>query len=55
MEQFHARLGSREKEMVWIEPGGHLVLEDYGKEEAFERILQFVATHISKGGNDGTR
>ncbi len=54
MEQFHARLGSREKEMVWIEPSGHLVLEDYGKEEAFERILQFIARHVSKGGNDGT-
>jgi esterase/lipase len=47
METIYVRLGSREKEMVWLPRGGHLALEDYSKEEAFERILQFVATHSS--------
>lgn len=47
METIYARLGSREKEMVWLPRGGHLALEDYSKEEAFERILRFVAMHSS--------
>jgi hypothetical protein len=46
MPQFHARLGSREKEMVWLEKSGHLALEDYAKEQAFEHILRFVRAHI---------
>ncbi|MBI4788740.1 MAG: alpha/beta fold hydrolase [Chloroflexi bacterium] len=40
--QFHARLGSIEKEMVWLERSGHLVLEDFAKEQAFACILEFV-------------
>ncbi len=44
-EQIYARLGSRKKEIAWLECGGHLALEDYGKEEAFARILQFVQAH----------
>lgn len=47
METIYARLGSREKEMVWLPRGGHLALEDYSKEEAFEKILRFVAAHVS--------
>lgn len=46
METIYARLGSREKEMAWLPRGGHLALEDYSKEEAFERILRFVGTHV---------
>lgn len=46
MPQFHARLGSREKEMVWLENSGHLVLEDYAKEQAFEHVLRFLQAHI---------
>lgn len=48
MPQFYARLGSREKEMVWVEKSGHLVLEDYAKEQAFEHILRFIQAHISQ-------
>ncbi|MGE5262715.1 MAG: alpha/beta hydrolase, partial [Acidobacteriota bacterium] len=46
MPQFHARLSSREKQMVWLEKSGHLVLEDYAKEQAFEHIQRFVRAHI---------
>jgi esterase/lipase len=51
MPQFHTRLGSREKEMVWLEKSGHLVLEDYAKEQAFEYILRFVQAHIPQESN----
>jgi carboxylesterase len=46
METIYAQLGSREKEMVWLPHGGHLALEDFSKEEAFRKILQFVETHV---------
>ncbi len=46
MDEFGTRLGSREKEMVWLERSGHLVLEDFSKEIAFENILCFVQSHI---------
>ncbi len=46
MTQIEARLASREKEMLWLERSGHLALEDYSKEEAFARILEFVRAHI---------
>lgn len=45
MEEFHARIGSREKEMVWLPRGGHLALEDFSKEKAFAHILRFVDEH----------
>jgi len=47
LDEFYARLGSREKETLWIERSGHLVLEDYSKEIAFEHILRFVQAHLS--------
>ena len=45
MNEFYARIASREKEMVWLDQSGHLVLEDYSKEIAFARILRFVETY----------
>jgi carboxylesterase len=45
LDEFHARIGSREKETLWLEQSGHLVLEDMSKEIAFEKILQFVNEH----------
>lgn len=45
IHEIFSRLGSREKERVWLSQGGHLALEDYGKEEAFAHILRFVARH----------
>lgn len=46
MDQFYSRLGSPDKERVWLPRGGHLALEDYSKEEAFSHILRFVQAHI---------
>jgi carboxylesterase len=47
LDEFYARLGGREKETLWVEQSGHLVLEDYSKEIAFEHILRFVQKRIS--------
>ncbi len=46
MDQFHSRLGSRDKDRVWLPRSGHLALEDYSKEEAFSQILRFVQNHL---------
>lgn len=47
LDEYSARIGSREKNRVWLDNSGHLVLEDYSKEIAFESILRFVQKHIS--------
>ena len=46
MQKYSERLGSIDKQMVMIENSGHLVLEDYSKEQAFARILEFVGAHV---------
>ncbi len=40
-------LGSPEKQLLWVDRSGHLVLEDYEKEKAFACILDFVARHTA--------
>ena len=55
MSEYYARLGSREKEMVWLERSGHLALEDYSKEAAFENTLRFVQAHIPNQGLAATQ
>jgi carboxylesterase len=42
LDEFYARIGARTKEKLWLDHSGHLVLEDYSKEIAFARILQFI-------------
>lgn len=46
LEQIYSRLGSADKKKLWLEKSGHLVLEDYSKEQAFEQILTFVREHV---------
>jgi len=48
LDEFHARIGSRVKETLWLERSGHLVLEDYSKEIAFEHILRFIRSHATR-------
>lgn len=48
LDEYFARIGSREKETLWLERSGHLVLEDLSKEVAFEKILQFVKVHSTR-------
>ncbi len=42
-----AELGSTDKQMMWLEPSGHLALEDYAKEQAFQCIANFISTHLN--------
>jgi carboxylesterase len=46
MPILHAALGSADRRMIWLEPSGHLVFEDYAKQEAFERAGDFISSHI---------
>lgn len=45
MQTLYDHLGSSEKEMVWLERGGHQALEDLDREIAFEQITGFVQRH----------
>lgn len=45
MQTLYTHLGSSEKEMVWLEIGGHQALEDLDKEIAFEQIARFIQHH----------
>lgn len=42
MPLIYGSLTARDKSMHWISRGGHLVLEDYGKDEAFRLIADFI-------------
>ncbi len=44
----YKELGSPDKQMTWIDKGGHLSLEDYGKEQAFKLIADFITQHLSQ-------
>ncbi len=46
MPVIYSELGSTDKQMVWLEPSGHLALEDYAKEQAFQHIADFIGAHI---------
>ena len=48
MQRYNERFASTDKQMVWVENSGHLVLEDYSKAHAFTRILEFVGAHIEQ-------
>jgi len=40
------RLASSEKELLWLERGGHVVIEDYDREVAYRAAYQFVRRHV---------
>jgi carboxylesterase len=42
MTAIHQRLGSHDREMVWLHKSGHIVPEDYDRELAYGRISQFI-------------
>lgn len=45
LHSLYSKLGSREKEMRWLERGGHQALEDLDKDIAFDLITRFVQRH----------
>lgn len=42
---FHERLGSVEKEVVWVPNSYHVLTIDHGKEETFAHIHRFIERH----------
>jgi len=44
----YTEIGSHDEAMVWLEHGGHLILEDYGKEQAFQLVAEFIAQHLTQ-------
>lgn len=44
-EYIWARVGSRDKERLVLERGGHIITEDYDKDLAFKQIIAFLRKH----------
>ncbi len=44
----YQELGTPDKQMAWLDQGGHLALEDYGKEQAFQLIADFITQHLTR-------
>ena len=41
-----ARIGAREKRLVWAEGGGHIITVDYGRDRVFEEVESWIGAHI---------
>lgn len=41
----YARLGAAEKELVWLNEGGHVLTVDYGRDRVIELVLGWLARH----------
>ncbi len=44
-EAAFARLGSIEKQLVWVEGAGHVITVDYGRERVFQLVLNWLRLH----------
>jgi hypothetical protein len=42
MEKIHAALGSNDKQMLWVEGGGHVITEEPTRETVFQAAADFV-------------
>ncbi len=42
MPEIYARIGSRDKEMLWLEKSGHVITRDVEKEQVFEAARAFI-------------
>ncbi|HZK77738.1 MAG TPA: alpha/beta fold hydrolase [Gemmatimonadaceae bacterium] len=45
-ERALASLGSREKKLVWIEGAGHIITVDYGREQVFREVREWMDAHV---------
>jgi carboxylesterase len=39
-------LGSKEKKLVWIEGAGHIITVDYGREQVFREVREWIDAHV---------
>lgn len=44
-ERAFARLGARDKRLVWVEGAGHVLTVDYGREKLFQRVGDWLEEH----------
>ena len=44
-QQAFDRIGTRDKELVWLTGAGHVITVDYGREQIFQRVVDFFARH----------
>ncbi len=42
MEKIHAALGSTDKNMLWVEGGGHVITEEPTRETVFKAAVDFI-------------
>ena len=49
----YARLGAAEKELVWMDQGGHVLTVDYGRERVIALVLDWLARHPAAGQREG--
>ncbi len=42
MEKIHAALGSADKQMLWVEGGGHVITEEPTHEAVFKAAADFI-------------
>jgi carboxylesterase len=38
-------LSAKEKKLVWVEGGGHIITVDYGREKVFDEVTNWIALH----------
>ena len=43
-----ASLGSKEKRLVWIEGAGHIITVDYGREQVFKEVRDWMDAHVPR-------
>jgi carboxylesterase len=53
LDYIYGRIGSVQKERLWLERGGHVVTEDLDKEVVYERVCSFVG-QIGSGVTQST-
>jgi len=49
----YARLGAAEKELAWMDEGGHVLTVDYGRERVIELVLDWLARHPAPARGTG--
>lgn len=45
----HEHVGSREKRLLWLERGGHMITLERGREKLFAEVAKFIRTHSRVG------
>jgi esterase/lipase len=47
MPRIHERLGSTDKQMLWLDGMDHSLVRDAGRQVVFDAVAAFVAGHVT--------